>query len=144
MKKCGWLRLCTTVAAGMTITNFWKLFRYGVKREHYDKFIGIRELLEQIAVDSRSNNFKTYIGNPTKKIPPLDEIDNKGTVYTCRRFNYSSSSPHNSYIRTISDITITTAPTTAIGYTDLNEVYLEGGRYNREARGYYHRILPNG
>ena len=42
----GWLRLCTTVATGMKITNFWKLFRYGVKRDHYDKFIGIRELLE--------------------------------------------------------------------------------------------------
>ena len=38
----GWLRLCTTVAMGMTITNFWKLFYYGVKRDHYDKSIGIR------------------------------------------------------------------------------------------------------
>ena len=28
----GWLWLCTTVAMGMTITNCWKLFRYGVKR----------------------------------------------------------------------------------------------------------------
>ena len=29
-----WLRLCTTVAMGTTISNCWKLFRYGVKREH--------------------------------------------------------------------------------------------------------------
>ena len=43
--QCGWPRLCTTVAMGMTITNCWKLFRYGVKREHYDKLIGIREFL---------------------------------------------------------------------------------------------------
>ena len=42
--QCGWLRLCNTVAMGMTITNGWKLFRYGVKRYHHDKFIGIREL----------------------------------------------------------------------------------------------------
>ena len=45
----GWLRLCTTVAMGMTITNCWKLFRYGVKREDYEKSIGIREFLERLA-----------------------------------------------------------------------------------------------
>ena len=39
----GWVQLCTTVAMGMTITNCWKLFRYGVKRDHYGNFIGIRE-----------------------------------------------------------------------------------------------------
>ena len=40
--QCGWLWICTTVAMGMNITNCWKLFRYGVKRNHYDKLIGIR------------------------------------------------------------------------------------------------------
>ena len=35
--KCGWMRLYTTVATGMTITNVWKLFSYGVKRDHYEK-----------------------------------------------------------------------------------------------------------
>ena len=49
--QCVWLRLCTTVAMGMTITNCWKLFRYGVKREHYDKLIGIREFSERLAQD---------------------------------------------------------------------------------------------
>ena len=49
--QCSWIRLCTTVAMGTTITNFWKLFRYGVKRDHHDKFIGIREFLERISVD---------------------------------------------------------------------------------------------
>ena len=39
---CGWLRSCTAVAMGMTITNFCKIFRYGVKRYHYEKLIGIR------------------------------------------------------------------------------------------------------
>ena len=40
--QCGWLRLGTTVAMGVTITNCWKLFRYGFNRDHYNKFIGIR------------------------------------------------------------------------------------------------------
>ena len=44
--QCGWIRLCTTVAMGMTITNCWKLFFCGVKRDHYEKFINIREFLE--------------------------------------------------------------------------------------------------
>ena len=34
--QCGWLRLCTTVDMGTTITNFSKLFLNGVKRDHYD------------------------------------------------------------------------------------------------------------
>ena len=42
--QCGWVRLCTTVAMEMTINNCWKLFRYWVKRDHYEKLIGIREL----------------------------------------------------------------------------------------------------
>ena len=37
VNQCGCLRLCTTVAMGMTITNCWKLFRYGVKRDNYEK-----------------------------------------------------------------------------------------------------------
>ena len=35
--RCGWMRLCTTVFTGMTITNCWKLFRYRFKRDHYEK-----------------------------------------------------------------------------------------------------------
>ena len=41
--QCGWLQVCTTVAMGITITNCWKLFFCGVKRDFYEKFIGIRE-----------------------------------------------------------------------------------------------------
>ena len=40
--QCGWIRLFTAVAMGMTITNFQKIFNYGVKRYHYEKIIGIR------------------------------------------------------------------------------------------------------
>ena len=47
--QCGWLRLYTTVAMGTTITNFWKLFHYGVKIDHYEKMIGIREFSERLA-----------------------------------------------------------------------------------------------
>ena len=44
----GWLRLCTTVYMGMTITNGWKLFCYGVKRNHFNKLISIREFSEKL------------------------------------------------------------------------------------------------
>ena len=39
--QCGWKRLCKTVDTGITITNFWKIFCYGVKRYHYAKLIDI-------------------------------------------------------------------------------------------------------
>ena len=68
--QCGWLRLCTTVSMGTTITNGWKLFRYGVKRDHYDKLIGIREFSERLAQDYFNNNFKTDIGTPSNNPPP--------------------------------------------------------------------------
>ena len=80
----GWLRLCTTVAMVMTITNCWKLFRYGVKRYHYDKLIGIREFSERLAQDSFNNNFSSDSGTPAKNIPLLDEVDDEDKVSTCR------------------------------------------------------------
>ena len=40
--QCGWLQLCTKVAMVMNITICWKLFCYGIKRDYYDKLIGIR------------------------------------------------------------------------------------------------------
>ena len=91
-----WLRLCTTVSIGMKITNFWKLFCYGVKRDHYDKFISIREFSDLIYVDCFSDNFTKDNGMSSKNIPSLDGIDNEGTVSTCRRLNYSSSYSCNS------------------------------------------------
>ena len=47
LTQCGWIRLCINVAMGMNINNGWKMFCYGVKRDHYDKFIGIREFSEK-------------------------------------------------------------------------------------------------
>ena len=58
------------------MTNGWKLFRYGIKRENYDKFIGIREFLERIAMDCFSNLCTTDTGNLEKCITSLGYIDN--------------------------------------------------------------------
>ena len=95
-------------------------------------------------MDCFSNNFTSYTGTPSNNIPYLGGIDNKGTVYTCRSLNYSSSSPHNSDISTISETTIATATTTDIGHTDGKESEKERWRYNREARGYWNIMFPNG
>ena len=67
-----------------------------------------------------------------------------GLYVTWHQINHSSSSPRNSETSTILDITIATSPTTSIVHTAPREVQLEGGRYNREARGYCHMRLPNG
>ena len=74
----------------------------------------------------------------------LDDIDNEGNLYTYPSLNYSSSYPRNSEISTISEITIATDTTTAIGHTALKEVEKAGGRYNRAVRGYFNIGLPNG
>ena len=71
VNQCGWIRLCKTVATGMTINNCWKLFRYGVKRDHYDKFIGIRELLERLAQYCFNNPFYLIEVPQQIKYPPL-------------------------------------------------------------------------
>ena len=55
--QCCCLLLFMTFDMVMTITNCWKLFCYGVKRYHYEKLIGIRELLEQLAQDCFNNTF---------------------------------------------------------------------------------------
>ena len=67
----GWLQLYTSVDMVMNITNLWKTFRYGVKKDHYDKLIGIRELLERLALDCFNNTFSNDTGTPKKYIPPL-------------------------------------------------------------------------
>ena len=63
---------------------------------------------------------------------------------TCHILNYSSCSPRNLEISTILDIKIAADPNTVIGHTYSKEVQLEGGRYNRADRGYFHTRLPNG
>ena len=99
--------------------------------------------MEQIAADCFNITVTIDTGTPKKNVPSLDDIDNESTVSTCRRLNYSNYSPRNSDISTISDITITTDPTTAIDHTYLKEVQVEGGRYNMAARGHCRSRLPN-
>ena len=67
---------------GMTITNCWKLFCYGVKRDHYEKLIGIREFLERLAQDCFNNNFSSDSRTLAKNVPPLDEFDDEDTAET--------------------------------------------------------------
>ena len=91
---CGWLRLCTTVPMGIAITNFWKIFIYGVKIDKNENFIVIRELLEQLALDCFNNPFSADSGTPAKNIPLLDEVDGGETVSTLRAIHFYSYAYH--------------------------------------------------
>ena len=94
---------------GMTITNFWKLFRYGVKRYHFENLIGIREFLEKLSLDCFNNPFLTDTWTPEKNIPPLDEVDEGDTVSTWISLNFSISVYLSTEFSTISDITLNSA-----------------------------------
>ena len=151
--QCGWLQLCTTVSMGMNITNCWKLFCYGNKRDRYDKFIGIREFWEQLALDCFNNHFSTVTGTPAKNIPLLDEVDDGETFSTCRALYFSSSASRSTEVSTIFGLTFNTASLSASTFVDPaigsqhaaeKEGAKEGGRYNMTARGYYNGRLPNG
>ena len=67
---------------------------------------------------------------------PLMIFITKAMCLTVRESNYSSFSPYNSKIITISKITTATATSTAIGHTYSKEVEKEGERYNMDSRGY--------
>ena len=67
---------------GVTITNLWKLFCYGVKIYHYETLIGIREFLEILYLDCSKSIFPTDTSTPEKNIPLFDEVDDGETVYT--------------------------------------------------------------
>ena len=102
------------VAMGMNITNCWKLFRYGVKRDHYDKLMGIREFLERLAQYCFNNKLSSDRGTPAKNIPPLDEVDDEDTVSTCRALQFSSCIYPSSAASTISDMAQNSASTMLI------------------------------
>ena len=59
----------------MTITNLWKLFRYGVKRYYYEKLPGIIELSERLALHCFNDIFPADTGTPANNILLLDEAD---------------------------------------------------------------------
>ena len=60
--QCGWLWSFNTVYMVMTITNCWKLFHCGIKRDLYEKLIGIRELSEGISEYCFNNIFQLILG----------------------------------------------------------------------------------
>ena len=87
--------------------------------------------------------FTTYTGTPANKIPSLVDINIKSTVSNYWSLIYFNS-PHDSDIKTISEITIITATTNSVGHTDLREYENAGGGYTGEEGGYHNRRLPNG
>ena len=60
--QCVWLRLYTTVDMGMNIHNLLKLYRYGVKIDHYENLIDIRGFLERLDLVWFINNFQLILG----------------------------------------------------------------------------------
>ena len=105
----------------MNITNNWKLFRYWVKRDHYEKLIRIREFLERPAQYCFNNNFSPDRGTPEKNITTLDEVNDGYTVSTCREINlYSCISPSAAVIN-IYDTTLNSASTISIGSEHIDE-----------------------
>ena len=122
----------------MTITNFWKLFCYGVKGDHYEKLTGIREFLERLAQDCFNNIFSPDRGTPANNIPPLDEVNDGDTVSTCRALHFSSCIYPSAAVSTISEMTLNSASSICIGSHHISEKEeaKQGGRYNRLTRGY--------
>ena len=151
--QCGWLWLCVTVAMGMTITHFWKLFSYGVKRYQYEKLTGIRKKLEPLALDCFNNPFTTDTGTTGEYIPLLDEVDGGETVPTRRTIHFFSSTSRSTQGKTISRHilnrvssadSILGASTIGSQHTAEKEIAKKRGRYNQTVRGYYNGRLPNG
>ena len=81
---------------GMTITNFWGIFCYGVKRENDDKFVVRREFSEQLALECFNNIFLTDNGTIDENMPLLDEVNDEDPVVTHRHIYFSLPSliPH--------------------------------------------------
>ena len=89
----GWLRLYTTISIGMNLTNVWKIFGYGVKREHYEKFIRIGELLERFSHDLFKNPFSAYTGTTAKTTSILDRLNREEPTATLCCTDFSTPPP---------------------------------------------------
>ena len=85
------------------------IFCYGVKRYNYYKWIGIRELSEQISLDFFNSPFSTNTENEAKNISPLDELDDGQTVSNCQELHFSSDDYRYTEFSTISDINLNIA-----------------------------------
>ena len=109
-----------------------------IKRDHYEKLTGIREFLERLAQDCFNKPFSPDRGTPEKSIPPIDEVDDGDTVFTCLALHFSSCISSSSVVSTISDMTLNSASSISIGSQHIakKEEAKQGGRYNRLTRGY--------
>ena len=58
-----------TVCMGITETNLYKLVKYGVKIDTYDKLNGIREFSEQLALDCLNDPLTADTGTPQNSSP---------------------------------------------------------------------------
>ena len=77
-----------------------------VKRDHYEKLIGIREFSERLAQDCFNNTFSPDRGTPPKNIPPLDEVNDGDKFSTCRALQFSSCISPSAAIITIYNMTL--------------------------------------
>ena len=106
----------------ISITNFWKLFNYSVKRYHYKKCFAIRELSKRLDLDLLNNYFLTDTGPPSKSIPLLDEVDDGETVSTCHALHFSSCISPSAAASTVSDITQYSASSIYIGSQHTSKI----------------------
>ena len=66
----------------MTIKILWGLFCYGFKRDHYEKYIGIRKFLQQLSLDCFNNCFTTDSVTLAQNMPLLHEVGDGDIVLT--------------------------------------------------------------
>ena len=131
---------------GKTITNGWKPFCNGFKRDHYEKLICVREFLEGLAKYCFNNHFSPDIGTLENNIPPLDKSEDGDKVSTCRALHLSSCISPSAAASTIYDIALNSASSISIGYQHIaeREEATEGGIYKRLTRGYCSGSFTNG
>ena len=103
----------------VTITNCWKIFRYGVLRYHYTILIDIREIQERLSLDWFNNNCTTDTKTP-ENIHLIDEVDDRETVYTYRNLHFTGASSFFTQGRTIYDLTLNNTSSSASTFVDSN------------------------
>ena len=115
----------------MTITNFWKIFRYGINRDYCEKSIGIREFWNNLLFIASKILFQLILGSLTNNMPTLDEVDEGEIVCTCRVLQFSISSYPFTEVSTIYDITINRA--SSLDYTLVTSTI--GSQHTAEKEG---------
>ena len=143
---CDWLRLCTTVSIGINVTRFWKLFSHGVKREHYEKVIGIRRLLGRVSRYCFSNPFSSDSGTPAKNIPLLDGLNDEEPVATRCHIYFTNDQYHTTQgipPQCFSPASYFSTSTLRSQHTVNKAETREGGDFNRTLGSYCSGRLSN-